>query len=179
MKIDKVFEYDISNELAANIQELLNASFPEIYPKNRIYFKQLPHFRFLAFNRENQLIGQVGLDYRVMNLNGKPLRILGVIDLCVSQNTRSQGVASTLLIEIDKFSVGRNIDFILLFADNRTLYLRNGYKLVKNQCKWLKIDNETQITNGIGFEAIDELMIKEVGKIDWSEGDLDFLGYLY
>jgi hypothetical protein len=84
-----------------------------------------------------------------------------------------------MLVEIDKFSVGRNIDFILLFADNITLYSRNGYKLVKNQCKWLKIADETQITNGIGFDAIDELMIKEVGKIAWSEGNLDFLGYLY
>lgn len=70
-------------------------------------------------------------------------------------------------------------DFILLFADNMSLYLRNGYKPVKNKIKWLKIDNEKIITNGISFETIDGIMIKEVGKIDWSEGDLDFLGYLY
>ncbi|WP_054025096.1 GNAT family N-acetyltransferase [Bacillus sp. FJAT-28004] len=179
MNIEKVCEYDISNELAASIQELLIDSFPFFYPKDRIYFKQLPQFRFLAFNQENQLIGQVGLDYRIMNLNGKPVRILGIIDLCVSPNTRSQGVGSTLLLEIDKFSVGRNIDFILLFADNLSLYLKNGYKPVKNKCKWVKIDNETQITNGIGFELFDELMIKDVGKIDWTEGELDLLGYLY
>ncbi|GIO31765.1 hypothetical protein J2TS6_29060 [Paenibacillus albilobatus] len=59
MKIEKVFEYDLSNELEASIQELLIDSFPDIYPKDRIYFKQLPHFRFLAFNEENQLIGHV------------------------------------------------------------------------------------------------------------------------
>ncbi|WP_285228780.1 GNAT family N-acetyltransferase [Paenibacillus sp. ISL-20] len=117
------------------------------------------------------MIGHVGLDYRVMNLNGKPIRVLGVIDLCVSQSTRSQGLGSTLLLEIDKFSVGRNIDFILLFADNMTLYLRNGYKPLKNRCKWLKIDDETQLTNGIGYEAMNELMIKEVGKTDWSIGN--------
>ncbi|MGG4104759.1 GNAT family N-acetyltransferase [Paenibacillus lautus] len=179
MKLEKVFEYDINNKLEAKIQELLIGSFPEVYPRDRIYFKQLPHVRFLAFNQENQLIGHVGLDYRVMNLNGKPIRVLGVIDLCVSQSARSQGLGSTLLLEIDKFSVGRNIDFTLLFADNMTLYLRNGYKPVKNRCKWLKIDDETQLTNGIGFEAMNELMIKEVGKTDWSKGNLDFLGYLY
>lgn len=107
------------------------------------------------------------------------MRILGVIDLCVSQNTRSQGIGSTLLAEIDKFSAGRNIDFILLFADNMTLYLRNGYEPVKNKCKWVKINNETQITMGIGFEEMDELMFKRVGRNDWNEGDLDLLGYLY
>lgn len=59
------------------------------------------------------------------------------------------------------------------------MYLKKGFKSVKNKCKWLKIDNESQNTKGIGFEILDELMIKKVGKIDWSEGDLDFLGYLF
>ncbi len=179
LKIDKVFEYDISNDLSVRIQELLNGSFPDVYPTNRIYFKQLPHFRFLAFNEESQLIGHVGLDYRVMNLNGKPLKILGVIDLCVSQNARSQGIGSRLLLEIDRFSQGRDIDFILLFADNMDLYLRNGYQSVGNKCKWMQINHETQVTNGIGTEHIYELMIKQVGMTNWREGNLDLLGYLY
>jgi predicted N-acetyltransferase YhbS len=179
LKIEKISEYDINVKLEAKIQALLTNSFREIYPSNRIYFKQLPHLRFLAFNQENQLVGHVGLDYRVMNLNGEPLKILGIIDLCVSQNTRSKGIGTTLLLEVDEFAKGRNIDFILLFADNKTLYLRNGYKTCENKCKWLKIDNESQITNGIGYESMNELMVKEVGKREWTEGDLDLLGYLY
>ncbi|MDK2598787.1 GNAT family N-acetyltransferase [Bacillus stercoris] len=87
--------------------------FPDIYPKNRTYFKQLPHFRFLAINKESALLGQVGLDYRVMNLNGKPVRILGVIDLCVSKKYRSQGIGSWLLLEIEKFCKEKNIDFLV------------------------------------------------------------------
>lgn len=179
MRIKKVPEYDINRELEAMIQDLLTNSFPKIYPTNRIYFKQLPHLRFLAFNQENQLVGHVGLDYRVMSLNGEPIKVLGIIDLCVSQNTRSKGIGTTLLLEVDKFSKGRNIDFILLFADNMTLYLNNGYKTVKNKCRWLKIDNESQIIKGIGYESVNELMVKEVGKREWIEGDLDLLGYLY
>ncbi|SFS55263.1 GNAT family N-acetyltransferase [Paenibacillus sp. 453mf] len=179
MRIKKVPEYDINRELEAMIQDLLTNSFPKIYPTNRIYFKQLPHLRFLAFNQENQLVGHVGLDYRVMSLNGEPIKVLGIIDLCVSQNTRSIGIGTTLLLEVDKFSKVRNIDFILLFADNMTLYLNNGYKTVKNKCRWLKIDNESQIIKGIGYESVNELMIKEVGKREWIEGDLDLLGYLY
>lgn len=107
------------------------------------------------------------------------MKILGVIDLCVSQNCRSQEVGSKLLLEVDQFSEGRNIDFILLFTDKMNFYLRNGYKPVKNKCKWMKIDYETQTINGIGHEEVDQLMIKEVGKTVWSGGDLDFLGYFY
>ena len=49
--------------------------------------------------------------------------------------------------------------------------------LVKN--KWLQINDEEQTTYGIGYERIDELMIKEVKDEKWEEGELDLLGYLY
>ncbi|MFD2616051.1 GNAT family N-acetyltransferase [Terrilactibacillus laevilacticus] len=179
MKIHRKLECEIENNLNENIQELLFECFTNIYPKNRTYFKQLPHFRFLAFNDENDLVGQVGLDYRVMNLDGCPVRILGVIDLCVSPKHQSQEIGSKLLLEIDHFSRERNIDFILLFADNPKLYLKNGYKSVKIKCKWLKIDHENHMTKNIGDEVIDELMIKKTGEMNWSDGDLDLLGYLY
>ncbi|WP_044641539.1 GNAT family N-acetyltransferase [Risungbinella massiliensis] len=178
MKIQMVLEHEISNELTVNIQTLLAECFLDSYPK-RTYFKQIPHFRFLTFNEENCLVGQVGLDYRVMNLNGNPVRVLGVIDLCVSQNFRSKGLGSLLLSEIEMFCEERNVDFLLLFAGNKSLYLRNGYKSVKNKCKWLKIDEKNQTTFGIGHKVMDELMMKEIGQISWNEGDLDFLGYLY
>ena len=38
----------------------------------------------------------------------------------------------------------------------------------------VKIHHESQMTRGIGYEVIEGLMIKEVGKYDWCEGDLDF-----
>ncbi|WP_419962121.1 GNAT family N-acetyltransferase [Psychrobacillus sp. BM2] len=179
MKIKKVVECEIDNELSKDIQVLLSESFQDIYPNNRIYFKQVPHFRFLAFNEDKHLLAQVGLDYRVMNLSGKLIKVLGIIDLCVSRDSRTKGIASLLLLEIDKYCVEKNIDFLLLFADNKKLYLNNGYKSVKNKCKWLKIDNKNQTILGIGYEEISELMIKKIGMNEWDEGDLDFLGYLY
>jgi len=178
-KIKKVIECEIDNEQAGKIQELLTESFQGIYPNNRIYFKQVPHFRFLAFNEDNHLLAQVGLDYRVMNLSGKLIKVLGIIDLCVSRESRSNGIASVLLSEIDKYCVKRDIDFLLLFADYKTLYLKNGYKSVKNKCKWLKIDDRNQTILGIGYEEQSGLMIKKIGMNEWTEGDLDFLGYLY
>lgn len=39
VKIDRVFDYELSTDLASNIQELLNESFQKDFPKNRIYFK--------------------------------------------------------------------------------------------------------------------------------------------
>ncbi|MEH7308691.1 GNAT family N-acetyltransferase, partial [Neobacillus drentensis] len=93
--------------------------------------------------------------------------------------SRAKGIASLLLSEIDKYCEKKDFDFLLLFADNKTLYLKNGYKSVKNKCKWLKIDDRNQTILGIGYEERSELMIKKIGINEWTEGDLDFLGYLY
>jgi N-acetylglutamate synthase-like GNAT family acetyltransferase len=179
MKIEKILDYEINGQLRTKLQQLLVECFKDEYPKERIYFKQLPHFRFIAIDDKNELVGQVGLDYRVMNLNGKPIRVLGIIDLCVSKIKRSQGIGSLLLSEIDNFCEGKSVDFLLLFADNKKLYLNSGFKSVNNECTWLKIDDENQTTYGIGHEKINELMIKEVGNIKWENGKIDLLGYLY
>ncbi|TKI86348.1 GNAT family N-acetyltransferase [Bacillus mycoides] len=179
MNIEKIFEYEMDQELRLAIQRLLVECFEESYPRERIYFKQLPHFRLLALTEKNQLIGQVGLDYRVMNLNGMPIKVLGIIDLCVSREARSQGIGNLLLSEIENFCEGKSIDFLLLFADNKSLYLKKGYKSVENKCKWLKIDEQNQTTFSIGNEVINELMIKELGNVKWQDGELDLLGYLY
>ncbi|WP_102707032.1 GNAT family N-acetyltransferase [Terribacillus saccharophilus] len=179
MNIKMVYEYDINSQLRDKLQNLLVECFPDEYPKDRIYFKQLPHFRFIAIDDKNQIIGQVCLDYRVMNLNGKPIKVLGIIDLCVSNANRSMGIGSLMISEVNKFCENKSVDFLLLFADNKKLYLNSGFKSVDNECKWLKINNENHTTSGIGKERIDELMVKEVGNIKWESGTLDLIGYLY
>ncbi|MDK8190972.1 GNAT family N-acetyltransferase [Paenibacillus sp. UMB7766-LJ446] len=178
MKIIKAYDMEMKEEWITHLQELLVASFPEVYPKDRLFFKQIPQCRLLAFNSDNQLVGHVALDYRMMNLNGEAVRVLGIIDLCVSITHRSQGIASLLLGEVEKLTKG-NIDFVLLFADNMNLYRKNGFKGVSNTCKWLKIDHESLTTIGVGVQKVEGLMIREVGTRAWSEGELDFLGYLY
>jgi predicted N-acetyltransferase YhbS len=176
-QIKLVFEFDINEEIRHHLQPLLCECFGEDYPEGRIYFKQMPHFRLLAYNR-NRLVGHIACDFRVMNLSGNTINVLSLIDVCVSSDMRSRGIGSRLLLETDKFCQNRDIDFMVLFADQNVLYERNGFKTVQNQCKWLKINDEDLTTRGIGCEVIPELMMKSVGEKEWNEGELDFLGYL-
>ncbi len=176
MKIIKVNEYDIDAKLEKDILNLLMESFPEAYQQDRIYYKQMPHFRYLAFEKE-ALIGQVGLDYRVMNLNGVPIKVLGIIDICIKKEYRGKGIGSRLLATIEEFAIAHELDFLLLFSDLQTFYANSGFVCVKNVCKWTKINEHK--TLGIGSEEIEELMIKKIGSKVWEDGDLDMLGYLY
>lgn len=176
MEIIKINEYDIDIKLEKNILNLLAEGFPDYYTKDRIYYKQIPHFRYLAFDNDI-LIGQVGLDYRVMNLNGNVIKVLGIIDICIKKEYRGKGIGSKLLEIIGNFSIEHKLDFLLLFTDNAAFYNKNGFIKVKNICKWTKINEHK--TLGIGEEEVQELMIKKTWNKDWEDGYLDLLGYLY
>lgn len=176
MEIIKINEYDIDIKLEKDILNLLIESFPDAYQKDRIYYKQMPHFRYLAFDEE-ALIGQVGLDYRAMNLNGIAIKVLGIIDICIKKEYRGKGIGSKLLETIEGFAIAHKLDFLLLFTDVQIFYANSGFINVKNMCKWTKINEHK--TLGIGEEEIEELMIKKIGSKVWEDGCLDMLGYLY
>jgi len=177
MRIEQHLEMTVSESMDTELIELLRHAFPSIYP-NRRYFKQLPHFRLIAYEDE-QIIGQVGLDFRVMNMNGKPIHVLGIIDLCVREEVRGRGVGRTLMEKVIDLGETYPVDFLLLFADRPDLYERVGFHKVSNTCTWLQIDDENQTTRGIGEATFEELMIRQVGDKWWAGGTLDFLGYLY
>lgn len=177
MRIEQHLEMTVSESMDTELIELLRHAFPSIYP-NRRYFKQLPHFRLIAYEDE-QIIGQVGLDFRVMNMNGKPIHVLGIIDLCVREEVRGRGVGRTLMEKVIDLGETYLVDFLLLFADRPDLYERVGFHKVSNTCTWLQIDDENQTTRGIGEATFEELMIRQVGDKWWAGGTLDLLGYLY
>ena len=177
MRIEQHLEMTISPALDATLITLLQHAFPSEYP-NRRYYKQLPHLRLIAFEEE-QVVGQVGLDYRVMNLDGAPIHVLGVIDLCVHEEARGRGVGRSLMDAVIHLGTRHPVDFLLLFADRPDIYEQVGFQQVSNRCTWLQINEEHQTIRGIGEAAFDELMIRPVGDRTWTDGPLDLMGYLY
>ena len=177
MRIEQHLEMTVSESMDKELTELLQHAFPSIYP-NRRYFKQLPHFRLIAYEDE-RIIGQVGLDFRAMNMNGESIHVLGIIDLCVREEVRGRGVGRALMEKVIALGETYPIDFLLLFADRPDLYEHIGFHTVSNTCTWLQINDENQTIRGIGEASFEELMIRQVGDKRWSDGTLDLLGYLY
>ncbi|WP_214703354.1 MULTISPECIES: GNAT family N-acetyltransferase [unclassified Exiguobacterium] len=178
MNIQQMMEFEIGEALDKQLTELLMKSFDPLYHE-RSYFKQLPHLRLIACDEQQHVIGQVGLDFRVMNLNGDPIRVLGIIDLCVQEEWQGRGIGGALMERVIALGDEHEIDFLLLFADRPHLYEQIGFHKVSNTCTWLQIDDQNQTTRGIGEAPFDELMVKTVGDKQWMEGTLDLLGYLY
>lgn len=177
MKLELIDEFRIGRERARQIHWLLAASFPDCeYSQQRTYFKQLPSRRLLALDGE-RVVGHLALEHRVVATTTGPATIFGIIDLCVDPATRRQGTATRMLEHIEQLAIDSSIEFLMLFAQDRRLYERAGYRHASNPLRWLKI-HEHQ-TYGIAEEPLDELMIKPATTRPWPGGLVDLLGYQF
>jgi predicted acetyltransferase len=177
MKIIKIIEFNIELNTHNQITKLRNICFPES-KKDRSYYKQLPHFRYLVYN-DDQLIGQMGVDHRVISVGDSVFKIFGVIDLCVMPKYQRQGIATQLLNLVTKLAEKKSIDFLLLVADDDRLYSKHGFKYVSNYCSFLRIHEHQNY--GVALEKIEnDFMVKQIGTESWKhEGLMDLLGYRF
>ena len=176
MQIIERIEYAIGPDWHDQITSLRNACFPDCV-QDRSYFKQLPHFRLLAFEGE-QLVGHLGIDHRMMTWGGVPSPVFGVIDLCVHSEARGQGIATRLLQRAEEIAQKAEIEFMVLISQAHRLYQRNGYVAVSATCSWLRIDEHTNY--GVAVERFEEeLMIKGLQGKSIPDGPVDFLGYMF
>jgi GNAT superfamily N-acetyltransferase len=173
VEISRIDEVEIDTALAGELTTLLRESFPE-YPA-RSYFKVPPHFRFVA-TEAGTLVGQAGVELRVLRVGDEVVRTLGVSDVCV--RTRGRGVASRLLAEVTDLARTRAIDFVVLFADDDRLYARNGWVPATNPLTWVKI-NEHRTLGIARSEVVAALMVKPVTATPWPAGEVDLLGPVF
>ena len=180
MKFLFVNEFEIDLKTSKKLNILLKKCFPDTEFKDRDYFKQLPHYRILAMEGDH-LIGQIAIDFRVMNLNNEALKIFGVIDLCVDPEFRGKEIGKKLMLEFESIAKKNpeRIDFLFLVTDRPEYYQEIGYEITTIKTTWLKIDQH--INYGIGTEKITDatFMIKPNSDKVWSDGKLDLLGYMY
>ena len=174
--VDVINDYEITSADRETLRCLLNCCFPNYFTQ-REYFKQTPKFRYLVWD-DKRLVAQMGIEDRIISIDGKSTRIFGVIDLCVELTYRSNLIATSLLNRLETLGRRFNFDFIILFADDHRLYHKNGYISVDNTCKWLAI--EEHISIGVFRDKLaDSFMIKKIGAKSWSTGEVDLLGYLF
>ncbi len=171
-------EYELSDCQRSQIQSLLKDSFPG-YFEDRIFFKQMSRERILAYS-DGLLIGHLGLEYRAIKIGDQLASIFGIIDLCVKEEYRRQGVATELLRTVEGKAVANDINFCLLFADEHKLYQNSGYTLLKNDCTWFGIE-ECKSIGLIKERLTDCMMAKRIsGEIPWDETHtVDLLGHLF
>lgn len=178
LQIVQLNEYELSTAQRAQMLALLKDCFPG-YFEERIFFKQMSQQRLLAY-ADGTLVGQLGLEHRAIRVGDQCASIFGVVDLCVKEENRRQGVATALMRTLEQTAKAHGIHFCLLFADEHELYRKLGYTHTKNNCVWLGID-DCQSVGLIERPVTDCMLIKRIsGEIDWNESQtIDLLGHLF
>lgn len=168
-------EIDITREQHDLIRVLRNDSFPE-YQAPRSYYKQLPHYRYLKYAGD-VLVGYMGLDYRVIGIDGAVYNTLGVVEICVKKEYRRSGEGSLMLASLAEYAENRSIDFIILMSDLDEFYIKNGYEKITAHHTWLRLHEFKNY--GVAHEEIDEFFVKSISGKVWANGYVDWLGYMF
>ena len=170
-------EYAISAEVCSQLRLLLDECFPDTF-EGRTYFKQLPHMRLLALDGDS-VVGQVGIDGRVVNVGGAIVSIFGLIDMAVHPARRGKHVGTLLLAEAERIARACEREFLVLMADRHELYLKEGYRRVQPAItKWLAIENRHSVE--LTVQDLSEcFMVKPLTERTWPVGMIDMLGYLF
>lgn len=176
MRIEQYIEHDIQSDTHGQITVLRNACFPDCQHE-RSYFKQLPHFRFLAFT-DGMLIGHLGIDHRMMSFNHIPHSVFGIVDLCVHEGYRNRGLGLKLLSAAESLAMRADVDAMVLLAQDSRLYEKHRFVKLESVCQWLRVEEHTNF--GVAVEEIkDELMVKPIASGFFACGPVDFLGYMF
>lgn len=175
MELVRLPEAEITPDLHLSLQALLGECFPGYPPRS--YFKIPPHFRYVVTDGPT-VLAQLGVELRVIRVGEQVLRTFGVVDVCVSEAHRGQGLASRVLKELTTYAETCGMDFVLLFADVDALYLRHGFAPVDNPLSWVKINDHHTI--GLAQSVTPhELMVRPVNGTTWPAGEIDLLGHVF
>ena len=176
MKIIRKDEFELTTQDRASIRGLFELAF-DGYPNGLIYYNQVPDFRLLVWDKK-ELSGHAGVHYRKINVGGSIFSVFGIVDLCVDPKSQNMNLGSSVLNEITELAVAHDVDFIVLTSQLDEFYLKNGFQVVYNPCRWLVIRNHESI--GVFRRTLQHgLMIKKTGSSDWPEGELDFMGHMF
>ncbi len=176
LRIERIEELHITKSQHLKIHELLEHSFPH-YPNNQSYYNQIPSFRYLA-QSEGEIIGHLGVNYRIIGLNERPVKIFGITDLCIQKSFQSNRIAASMMEKLEELAVRCDIDFLVLIAKQHDFYIENGFQLVQNTGRWLMIRDNRSF--GIAQRKLtDCLMVKSMNGMEWERGTADFLGSIF
>jgi N-acetylglutamate synthase-like GNAT family acetyltransferase len=135
--IEIVADWDVRGHALVELQGLLRTCFPGFLAE-RTYYKQLPHTCLLA-RTEGRLIGQVGIDDRVMRIDDRPSRVFGLVDLCVTPGARGMGCGRALIRGVEKLAHNADIDTLVALADRPEIYSAAGFATCDVDATWLAI----------------------------------------
>lgn len=175
--IDRYPEWELSRDQQDQIHALLDLCFSG-YPDGKTFYRQLPAFRYLIFNKK-KLIGHCGIESRVINNNGGLRRIFGLADLCIHPDHQNTGIGNQLLDRIINDASRTEYDYIISLSSETDFYTKNGFTICDTFCRWLILADDKSF--GLVHRKLENCLLVYLLKDDvkWDPAFADFLGSLF
>ena len=104
--------------------------------------------------------------------------IPGTAEVWFNLRFSTEITAEEIQHRIEEILKSKNIDFIILLAKMHELYLKNGFEVKNNICKWLLISANQ--TLGVSKRKLEySLLVKPLTSKKWKDGVLDFMGHIF
>lgn len=165
-----ILDTDVDNEMNSKLIEILSICFPDqpIFKEQR-YFKEKPKYRWYL-ETDNEIISHVALHKKELKTETNTITIGGIAEVCVHPENRGKGLVTLLLKYAHDFLIEKGFKFSVLLGDTN-VYSSSGYKVIKNEIKYL--DHVTKLWK---VEKINDVMVKELADDEWPEGIIDIQG---
>jgi predicted N-acetyltransferase YhbS len=177
ISVERCVDSALSEADSAELRDLLHEAFGD-YFVDRIFFKQIPHERVLL-RSEAGIVGQCGLDHRVMRADDGFIYTLGVVDLCVREELRGRRLGERLMREILAIGRTRKVDHVVLLAKDGRLYRKLGFSPLTARVTWLGIEDlhSVAVLTETMTDDLYTLPIRAPHRLKVRH--LDFLGYMF
>ena len=176
MKLDKQEEYQLTDATNSAISSLFQSTF-DGYPNGLTYYNQVPDFRVLAW-KEDKLLGHMGVHHRKVSIRQEVFSVFGIVDLCVAPEVQLNNVGTKLIKWLTDLAEANPVDFIMLTSEINDFYLKNGFVVAQNPCRWLVIHNH--VSMGVFRRELKRgLMIKATSSAEWPIGEVDLMGHMF
>lgn len=175
MQIERIEEYNLTAEIEAQINTVIERAFNESYG-GRTFFQQRHNTRFIA--RDNgKIVGHMALSYRAMRMGDRLINNIGLAEVATDPDHQGRGIATTLLKATIAEARASQADFYTLFGV-RPLYAGHGFRAVPNATTHVRMYGAR--TSEIATAENPNLMVMQLRDIVWDDtAHIDLLGFSF
>jgi predicted N-acetyltransferase YhbS len=133
---------DLRSDLAMEVRALLDDAFPDGAPNelDGYYATHGVPTMTLLLREGERLIGHLAIYERQIKIGPDTLQVGLLGEIAIAADRRRAGLARDLVRHAHAHLQGRSVPFCILFAFAPLVYASSGYKLIRNQMRFLDAD---------------------------------------
>lgn len=160
------YDPTVDPELDWELRVLFVHCWPGPMFRTKRYNAELPQHRWILRAADHSLAAHLALHDKLVRIDGNPIRVGGIAEVCVHPAHRGKRLVSHLLGAAHAWMQSESVPFSLLFG-RAEVYASQGYRQVPNPCRRFLTDRNDWETG-----AAAGLLVRPIASTPWPESGL-------